>query len=65
MKVGQRLKYTAGQGDWHVEAEVEVSREPGTTGCYVTILSYTHKGSAVEHNIGDEIIAGARELSFN
>lgn len=62
--VGQILRYVAGRDDWHVEAIVEVSQQPysGDTGCWVKVLSYDVKGSSVDHNVGDEIIAGRREL---
>lgn len=62
LKVGHEVMYIAGKGSSYCEAKATVAKTPGTTNCFIRILEYTHKGESVDHNVGDEILAGAGEL---
>jgi len=61
---GQKVRYIAGRGEHHVNADAEVKEKPGATGCWVTIKRFHTKGTAIEYNEGDIIIAGADELFY-
>ena len=62
LRVGDKRIYQAGRGNHRTGATVNVAKKPGTTGVFVTIESFVHKGSAVEHQVNDEILAGAMEI---
>ena len=62
LQIGQKLRYVAGQDDRYVGADVEVVGTPGFTGCMVKILRIHQKDNPVTIAVGDEILAGAREL---
>ncbi len=62
LRKGQRVQYKAGQGDHHIEAAVQLDRDPGTTGVMVKVESIHQKGSEVDVAEGETILAGANKL---
>ena len=62
LKVGEKVEYKAGRGDYRVEALATVTYEPGTTGVFVRLGTIHVKGAKAEVSEGDEILAGANEI---